>query len=242
MLVVRLQDSASRARIRREMTTPGGDWDNEWQEIAGPEAVLIGVVQNPELLPLQGKTLDEIARAEGKDPIDALLDILVRDKAFTSGAVFGMSEEDVALALVQPWTSIDNDSQGTSPDGLLGSEHPHPRAYGTFPRIIRKYVREEHRLTLPDAIRKFTSLPAQQMRLTDRGSPQTGDVGGHRGVRSRQPQRSGDLLRSQPALGRHALRAGQRGAGHRGVEDDGCPAGARLARTGLSQPSRTVSP
>lgn len=169
MLVVRLQDSAARARIRREMTTPGGDWDNEWQEIPGPEAVLIGVVQNPDLLPLQGKTLDEIATAEGKDPIDALLDILVRDKAFTSGAVFGMSEEDVALALVQPWTSLDNDSQGTSPDGLLGREHPHPRAYGTFPRIIRKYVREEHRLTLPDAIRKFTSLPAQQMRLTDRG-------------------------------------------------------------------------
>jgi N-acyl-D-amino-acid deacylase len=169
MLIVRMQDSAARARIRRDMITPGGDWDNEWQEIPGPEAVLIGVVQNPELLPLQGKTLAEVAAAEGKDPIDALLDILVQDKGFTSGAVFGMSEEDVALALVQPWTSIDNDSPGTSPEGPLGKEHPHPRAYGTFPRIIRKYVREEHRLTLPDAIRKFTSLPAQRMRLTDRG-------------------------------------------------------------------------
>jgi dihydroorotase/N-acyl-D-amino-acid deacylase len=73
------------------------------------------------------------------------------------------------LALKQPWVSIDNDSQGTAPDGLLGQEHPHPRAYGTFPRILRKYVREEHALTLEDAIRKFTSLPAEQMRLTDRG-------------------------------------------------------------------------
>jgi dihydroorotase/N-acyl-D-amino-acid deacylase len=168
-MIARLQDPAARARIRRDMTTPGGDWDNEWQEIPGPEAVLIGVVQNPELLPLQGKTLAEVAAAQGKDPIDALLDILVADKAFTSGAVFGMSEEDVALALLQPWTSLDNDSEGTSPDGPLGREHPHPRAYGTFPRVIRKYVREEQRLTLPDAIRKFTSLPAQRMRLTDRG-------------------------------------------------------------------------
>jgi len=80
-----------------------------------------------------------------------------------------MDEPDVALALKQPWVSVDNDSQGTSPEGLLGEEHPHPRAYGTFPRILRKYVREEHLLTLEDAIRKFTALPAQRMRLTDRG-------------------------------------------------------------------------
>jgi dihydroorotase/N-acyl-D-amino-acid deacylase len=80
-----------------------------------------------------------------------------------------MSEPDVALALRQPWTSINNDSQGTAPDGLLGQEHPHPRAYGTFPRILRKYVREEHLLTLEDAIRKFTGLPAQRMKLPDRG-------------------------------------------------------------------------
>jgi dihydroorotase/N-acyl-D-amino-acid deacylase len=80
-----------------------------------------------------------------------------------------MDEPDVMLALKQPWVSIDNDSSGTSPEGLLGTEHPHPRAYGTFPRILRKYVREEHALTLEDAIRKFTALPAQRMRFTDRG-------------------------------------------------------------------------
>jgi N-acyl-D-amino-acid deacylase len=83
--------------------------------------------------------------------------------------VFGMREDDVLLALLQPWTSINNDSSGTSPEGLLGEEHPHPRAYGTFPRILRKYVREEHRLSMQEAIRKFTALPAQRMRLTDRG-------------------------------------------------------------------------
>jgi dihydroorotase/N-acyl-D-amino-acid deacylase len=168
-LVERLKDPAMRARIRKEMETPSTAWDNEWLEIPGPESVLIGVVQNPKLLPLQGKTLAEIAKLWNKDPIDALFDLLIEDKAFTEVAVFGISEPDVALALQQPWVSIDNDSEGTSPEGILGQEHPHPRAYGTFPRILRKYVREEHKLTLEDAIRKFSALPAQRMRLTDRG-------------------------------------------------------------------------
>jgi len=173
-LVERLKDPATRDRIRKDMLTPSDQWDNEWQEIPGPEAVLIGVVHNPQLLPLQGKTLAEIAKIWNKDPMDALFDLLIEDHALTSVAVFGMSEPDVALALQQPWVSVDNDSSGTSPDGMLGQEHPHPRAYGTFPRILRKYVREEHKLTLEDAIRKFTALPAQRMRLTDRGVLKTG--------------------------------------------------------------------
>jgi N-acyl-D-amino-acid deacylase len=168
-LVERLKDPAMRALIRKELTTPSKDWDNEWQEIPGPESVLIGVVQNPKLLPLQGKTLADVAKIWNKDPMDALFDLLIADSAFTEVAVFGMSEPDVALALRQPWVSIDNDSAGTSPEGILGREHPHPRAYGTFPRILRKYVREEKLLTLEDAIRKFSALPAQRMRLTDRG-------------------------------------------------------------------------
>ncbi len=168
-LVERLKDPAMRAKIRKDMLTPNAAWDNEWQEIPGPEAILIAVVQNPKLLPLQGKTLAQIAKDRGKDPIETLMDILVEDDAFTENAVFAMSEPDVALALQQPWTSVDNDSQGAAPDGLLGKEHPHPRAYGTFPRILRKYVREEHTLSLEDAIRKFTALPAQRMRFTDRG-------------------------------------------------------------------------
>src|ERR1039458_1128483 len=145
--------------ICKEMLSTAGDWDNEWQEIPGPEAIQIAVVQNPELVPLQGKRLSEVAALWHEDAIDALCDVLIKDKAFTEVAVFGMDEPDVVLALKQPWVSIDNDSQGTSPDGLLGHEHPHPRAYGTFPRILRKYVREENALTLPDAIRKFTALP-----------------------------------------------------------------------------------
>jgi len=173
-LVERLKDPALRARIRKDMMTSGKDsageeWDNEWLEIPGPESILIAVVQNKELLPLQGKRLSEVAALWKEDAIDALCDLLIKDSAFTEVAVFGMDEPDVKLALRQPWMSIDNDSSGTSPDGLLSQEHPHPRAYGTFPRILRKYVREEKELTLPDAIRKFTALPAERMRLTDRG-------------------------------------------------------------------------
>jgi len=168
-LIARLKDPATRARIRADMLNPKGDWDNEWQEVNGPQDILIAVVQDPELVPLQGKRLSEVAAMWKEDPIDALCDILIKDKAFTMVAVFGMDEPDVTLALKQPWVSVDNDSSGASTDGILGTEHPHPRAYGTFPRILCKYVREEHALTLEDAIRKFTALPAQRMRFTDRG-------------------------------------------------------------------------
>src|SRR5216684_2334827 len=167
-LVERLKDPATRERIRKDMLKPSNDWDNEWQEIPGPDAIMIGVVQNPKMLPLQGKRLSEIAKLWNKDPIDALFDFLIEDP-YAGVAVFGMSQPDVTLALQQPWVAIDNDSSGTSPQGILGQEHPHPRAYGTFPRVLRKYVREDKALTLEDAIRKFSALPAQRLRLVDRG-------------------------------------------------------------------------
>jgi N-acyl-D-amino-acid deacylase len=167
-LIARLEDPATREKIRKDMLTPSKDWDNEWQEIPGPEAIMIGAVENKAMLPLQGKRLSEIAKLWNKDPMDALFDFLVADPT-TGVAVFGMSQPDVTLALQQPWVAIDNDSEGTSSEGILGQAHPHPRAYGTFPRILSKYVREEKALTLEDAIRKFSALPAQRMRLTDRG-------------------------------------------------------------------------
>ncbi len=167
-LVERLKDPAMRQRIRKDMLTPSKDWDNEWQEIPGPDAIMIGVVQNAKLVPLEGKRISEIAKLQNKDPMDALFDFLIEDPS-TGVAVFGMSQPDVTLALQQPWVAFDNDSSGTAPDGILGQEHPHPRAYGTFPRILRKYVREDKALTLEDAIRKMSALPAQRLRLTDRG-------------------------------------------------------------------------
>ena len=167
-LVERLKDPVTRARIRKDMLTPSKEWDNEWQEIPGPDAIMIGAVENPALAPQLGERLSEVAKASNKDPMDALFDILIQDPS-TEVAVFGMSQPDVTLALQQPWVAVDNDSEGTSPEGILGQSHPHPRAYGTFPRILAKYVREEKVLTLEDAIRKFSALPAQRMRLTDRG-------------------------------------------------------------------------
>jgi dihydroorotase/N-acyl-D-amino-acid deacylase len=168
-LIARLQDPAIRARIAADMRSAAGTWDNEWREIPGPEAVMISTVFNPALHDIQGRTLAEVASARGTDPLETLFDILAADNARTEVAVFGMSEADVALAAVQPWVSFCNDSSGTSTEGLLGGEFPHPRAYGTFPRVLRKFVREERRLRLEEAIRKFTSLPASRLRLTDRG-------------------------------------------------------------------------
>jgi dihydroorotase/N-acyl-D-amino-acid deacylase len=146
-LVERLKDPATRERIRKEMQTPSKDWDNEWDEIPGPDAIMIGAVENPKLVPLQGKRLSEIAKMWNKDPMDALFDFLIEDPS-TDVAVFGMSQPDVTMALRQVWVSIDNDSEGTSPQGILGEAHPHPRAYGTFPRVLSKYVRDEKVITL----------------------------------------------------------------------------------------------
>ena len=172
-MVERLKDPGMRARMRKDILTPSKDWDNEWQEIPGPEAIMIGIVQSPKLVPLQGKRLSDIAKLRNKDPLDALFDFLMEDPN-AGVAVFGMSQPDVTLALQQPWVSIDNDSSGASPEGILGQEHPHPRAYGTFPRILSKYVREEKALTLEDTIRKFSALAAQRMCLTDRGVLKSG--------------------------------------------------------------------
>jgi dihydroorotase/N-acyl-D-amino-acid deacylase len=168
-LLARLADPTQRARIRKDLQTPSTTWDNEWLAIQGPQDILVTSVTNEALVPYQGKRISEIATEWHEDAIDTIMDFLIKDHAATGVAVFGMSEPDVALVLRQPWVSVDNDAPGAATAGVLGSEHPHPRAYGTFPRILRKYVREEHVLTLPDAIRKFTALAAQREHLVDRG-------------------------------------------------------------------------
>jgi N-acyl-D-amino-acid deacylase len=168
-LLERLKDPTVRARIRREMETMREGWDNEWLAVAGPADILVSSVGHAELRPLQGQSIEAIARARGREPIETLLDILVEDGALAHVAAFGMQERDVVVALRAPWVAICNDSAGTSPQGVLGFEHPHPRAYGTFPRILRRYVRETHELSLEEAIRKFSALPAARLHLTDRG-------------------------------------------------------------------------
>ncbi len=168
-LLERLKDPAMRARMRSDMTAPSFTWDDEWLEISGPQDVLICAVDRPELRRYQGKRLSEVAAEWHEDPIDTIFDFLIRDEAATSVAVFGMSEPDVVLALQQPWVSVGTDDSATSPEGILGADHPHPRAYATFPRILSRYVREEGKLSLVDAIRKFSALAAQREHLADRG-------------------------------------------------------------------------
>jgi dihydroorotase/N-acyl-D-amino-acid deacylase len=168
-LVQRLTDPATRAKIRQDMMTSSDKWDNEWLAINGPQDILISFVSQKELEKYRGKRVSEIAAEWHEDAIDTIFDFLIKDKAQTGVAVFGMAEPDVVLALQQPWVSVGNDAQATSPEGVLGGDHPHPRAYGTFPHILAKYVREESKLSLADAIRKFTALPAQREHLSDRG-------------------------------------------------------------------------
>jgi dihydroorotase/N-acyl-D-amino-acid deacylase len=168
-LLARLEDPQTRARIEEDMRTPSDAWSNDWLEVPDPHAVEITSVQNPSLKQLEGRRLDDIARSWHEEPIDTLLDILVKDHAATDVAVFGMSQPDVTLALKQPWMSICDDAAAQAPTGPLGQGHPHPRAYAAFSRIITKYVRDGHVLTLADAIHKMTALPAQRMGLTQRG-------------------------------------------------------------------------
>ena len=211
-LIERLKDPAMRARIRKDMMTPSNDWDNEWQEISGPQDILIGVVKNPQLLPLQGKRLSEVAKLENKDPLDALFDLLIEDNASTEVAVFGMSEPDVVLALQQPWVALDNDSSGTSPEGILGQEHPHPRAYGTFPRVLRKYVREEKTYAGGCHPKIFRAAGATHAFDRPRRA-ESRDVGRCRGFRSRHRPRPGNIRESEPAVARDGVCAGERRCG-----------------------------
>lgn len=173
-LLARLKDPQARARIEKDMRTPSDTWSNDWLEVPGPHAIEITSVQNPSLKNLEGRRLDDIARSWHEAPIDTLLDILVKDQAATDVAVFGMSQPDVTLALKQPWMSICDDAGAQAPAGPLGQGHPHPRAYAAFSRIITKYVREDHALTLADAIHKMTALPAQRMGLAQRGTIKQG--------------------------------------------------------------------
>jgi len=166
--VARLQDPKQRAAIRRAVEGKE-NFENWVRGTGGPQGILVtGVLQN-ELKKYEGKTVAELGKMMNKDPLDAAFDLIVQSRDNTDAVYFSMNEDDVKLAMRQPWVSVNNDASGVNPEGPLGESKTHPRAYGTFPRILGKYVREEKSLTLANAIRKFTSLPAQRMKLRDRG-------------------------------------------------------------------------
>ena len=164
----RLRDPALRQKMRADMTK-AHTWQNFYYDAGGAENILIVFVANEKLKSLQGKRLSEAAKMRGQDPLDALFDILIEDRLQTGAIYFLMQEADVRTAIPQPWVSFGLDSPAVRTDGILGSFPSHPRGYGTFARLLGRYVRDEHLLPLEQMIRKMTSLPAQSMRIEDRG-------------------------------------------------------------------------
>src|SRR5437764_6726656 len=134
-----------------------------------PSGILIGAVTNRDLENWQGKRLSEIAAAQNKDPLDALLDFIIADHGQTGAIFFMMQESDMKAALASPFVSICTDSGARATDGPLAGSKSHPRGWGTYPRILGRYVRDEHLLTLEEAVRKMTGLPASRVRLQSRG-------------------------------------------------------------------------
>ncbi len=167
--VARLKDPQQRAAIRRELESPNPAFENMWTGVGGPAGVLVVSVLDPALNQFEGKTIAQIAQEQKKDPLDALMDLVAAGRDNVGAVYFTMSEDDLRLAMQQPWVSVGCDSGGVAPDGVLGQSKTHPRAYGSFTRILGKYVRQEKLFPLEWAIRKFTSLPAQRVGLKDRG-------------------------------------------------------------------------
>jgi len=168
-LLERLKDPAIRARIKKDLVGDHSDWENLLYDCGGAAGVLISSVQNPELKQFEGKTVEDLARSWKKSPEDAMMDFVLADKAQTGAIYFMASEEDLRTGLSQPWTSIGLDANEMSLDGPTFEPHTHPRAMGSMPRFLGRYVRDEHLLSLEAAIRKITSLPAQREHLENRG-------------------------------------------------------------------------
>jgi N-acyl-D-amino-acid deacylase len=166
-LLARLAAPPTRARIREELTTGGTDW-RIGASAGGPQGVMIAGVGQDSLRRYQGMRLNQVAEARGQEVVDALMDVLLADRAATSAIYFSMSEDDIEYAMRQPWIMVGIDAGARAADSTVQGK-PHPRAYGSFPRILCRYVRERNVITLPDAIRKFTSLPAARVGLDDRG-------------------------------------------------------------------------
>jgi N-acyl-D-amino-acid deacylase len=167
--VARLRDPAVRAEIRKELLGDGTKFENMWSGVGGPQGILISSVLNPQFKKYEGKTVAQIAEIEKKEPLDALMDLVAADHDNTGAVYFSMSEDDVKVAMKQPWVSVGTDYGEVAPTGPLSESKSHPRAYGSFARILGKYVRDEKLLRLEEAIRKFTSLPAQRVHLKNRG-------------------------------------------------------------------------
>jgi N-acyl-D-aspartate/D-glutamate deacylase len=169
-MLARLKDPAQRVRIKQEMEDPSPkDWENQWYGSGGGSGVLLSSVLDPSLRKWEGQTLEQIGQAMGKDPRDAVMDLVIADRGESSVIISIMREDDVRAALAHPMVAIGTDSGARAEDGPLSVSKSHPRAWGSFTKILGTYVRDERLLTLEDAIRRFTSRPATRMGIADRG-------------------------------------------------------------------------
>jgi N-acyl-D-amino-acid deacylase len=172
--VERLKDPAIRRRVRREMSTPTDEWENLYLDTGSPEKVLLVGFKQDSLRYLTGKTLAEVAALRGTSPEETAMDLVVADDSRVGTVYFLMSEENIKKQISRPWVSFCSDAGSTAPEGVFLNSNPHPRGYGNFARLLGRYVREEGVISLEEAVRRLTSLPAENLKLRRRGALRPG--------------------------------------------------------------------
>ena len=173
--IARLRDPAVRAKVIAEMRIPHpADWENLYSA-AGPQGVLLLAFKNPKLKPLTGKTLAQVAKMRGVSPEDAAVDLVIEDGSRVGVGYFLMSEDNVRRQVALPWVSFGSDEGGDAPEGVFLLSAAHPRAYGNFARVFAEYVRKDHVISIAEAVRKLTALPADNLSLKDRGRLKAGN-------------------------------------------------------------------
>src|SRR5437588_1352285 len=168
-LFKRLRDPATRQKIKAEVQKPAGGWENLYFDAGGPEHILLAEFRSDKLKPLTGKSLAEVARMRGKDPIDTAMDLIAEDESRVGTLYFIMSEDNVKKELAKPWISFGSDEASQAPEGLFLKSNPHPRAYGNFARVLGTYPSDQKLLPIREAVRRLTGLPATNLGLDHRG-------------------------------------------------------------------------
>jgi N-acyl-D-amino-acid deacylase len=168
-LFKRLEDPATRQKIAAEVRVPSDKWENLYLAAGSPDRVLLVGFKSEKLKPLTGKTLAEVAKMRGKDPVETIMDLILEDRSRVGTVYFLMAEENLKKELRQPWVSLGSDGASMAPEGVFLKSSTHPRAYGNFARLLGKYVREEKVISLSEAVRRLTSLPATNLGLDRRG-------------------------------------------------------------------------
>ena len=167
--LARLRDAGQRARIRDEMARPGTDWENLYEAAGTPDGIVLVSFKNERLRPLTGKTLGEIAAARGADPRDAAMDLVLEDESRVGMVIFMASADSLRREVGLPWMSFGSDAGSLAPEGVFLLSQPHPRSYGTFARVLGRFVRDEKAAPLEDVIRRMTGFPAANLKLDRRG-------------------------------------------------------------------------